>query len=31
MAVSGAIGELGDSLAAREFTERVREQFAAPM
>jgi len=31
MAVSGAIGALGDSLAAREFTERAREQFAAPM
>jgi hypothetical protein len=31
MAVSGAIGALGDSIAAREFAERARDQLAAPM
>ena len=31
VAVSGAINALGDSMAAREFAERARDQFAAPM
>jgi len=31
MAVSGAIRALGDSITAREFAERARDQLAAPM